>query len=404
MIKDQWNAFFNQNVAIDPTGKGSLDGLVFSVKDVFAIQHYQSSAGNPTWLRTHEESKRNAVTIDMLLNQGAKLRGTTHTDELMYSLNGENFHYGTPINPKAPGRIPGGSSSGAAVSVAAKTVDFALGTDTGGSVRIPSSYCGIYGFRPTHGAVPIEGVIPLAKSYDTVGWMANNIDLLLKIGHVLLPQLKEDGDFTNIEFAEEAWELLEGETKAAFLPFLKLLEEEGEKSRWQRISQEGLAEWSSVFRTIQGIEIWKEHEQWIEKENPIFGPGISERFSWTSTLKKEQNEAAYKLREKITNELTHLLGEDGILVIPTAPGGAPLLNLQGEAAEKYRAKTMSLSCIAGLARLPQVTLPVVEVNGIPVGLSLIANRSQDLKLLRWSQRFLRKIDQSFVASKRGENV
>jgi amidase len=322
----------------------------------------------------------------MLLNQGAKLRGTTHTDELMYSLNGENFHYGTPINPKAPGRIPGGSSSGAAVSVAAKTVDFALGTDTGGSVRIPSSYCGIYGFRPTHGAVPIEGVIPLAKSYDTVGWMANNIDLLLKIGHVLLPQLKEDGDFTNIEFAEEAWELLEGETKAAFLPFLKLLE------------------WSSVFRTIQGIEIWKEHEQWIEKENPIFGPGISERFSWTSTLKKEQNEAAYKLREKITNELTHLLGEDGILVIPTAPGGAPLLNLQGEAAEKYRAKTMSLSCIAGLARLPQVTLPVVEVNGIPVGLSLIANRSQDLKLLRWSQRFLRKIDQSFVASKRGENV
>ena len=241
MIKDQWNAFFNQNVAIAPTGKGSLDGLVFSVKDVFAIQHYQSSAGNPTWLRTHEESKRNAVAIDMLLNQGAKLRGTTHTDELMYSLNGENFHYGTPINPKAPDRIPGGSSSGSAVSVAAQTVDFSLGTDTGGSVRIPSSYCGIYGFRPTHGAVPIEGVIPLAKSYDTVGWMANSIDLLFEIGRVLLPQLKEDGDFTNIEFAEEAWELLEGETKAAFSPFLKLLEEESENSRWQRISQEGLA-------------------------------------------------------------------------------------------------------------------------------------------------------------------
>src|SRR5262249_22472026 len=120
------------------------------------------------------------------LDAGARLVGKTMTDELAWSLNGENFHYGTPVNPKAPGRIPGGSSSGSAAAVAGGLVDFAVGSDTGGSGRLPASYCGIFGIRPTPGRIPIAGAVPLAPSYDTVGWFARDGALLARVGAVLL--------------------------------------------------------------------------------------------------------------------------------------------------------------------------------------------------------------------------
>lgn len=170
---------------------GPLSGLSFAVKDVFDIKGNTSGAGNPDWLRTHPPAESTAPALLALLQRGAALEGTTQTDELMYSLNGENAHYGTPINPVAPDRIPGGSSSGSAVAAAAGLVDFAIGTDTGGSIRIPSSYCGLYGFRPTHGAVSTEGLIPLAHSFDTVGWMSRDVNILLKTGCVLLKKTSQ---------------------------------------------------------------------------------------------------------------------------------------------------------------------------------------------------------------------
>lgn len=389
-MNDKWNAFVDEQVSIEATGSGRLNGLTFAVKDVFAIQGYTNGAGNPDWLRTHGPATENASAIDRLLKHGATLKGTVQTDELMYSLNGENFYYGTPVNPKAADRIPGGSSSGSAVAVSAGLVDFALGTDTGGSVRIPSSYCGIYGFRPTHDVVPIDGVIPLAKGFDTVGWMAKSPELLFEIGHILIDGQSAEGGFRNIFLAEEAWGVLDKKEKEALLAFLPALEEITDRSEWIQISEEGLAEWSSTFRILQGLEIWSEHGEWIRRENPKFGPGIAERFQWTSTLKKSENLPKYELRENIHQLMSSLLGEEGLLVIPTAPGAAPLLNLQGEKAEQYRAKTMQLSCIAGLAGLPQITLPLAEVDGLPIGLSFIANRHQDLKLLHWTSEFIAK--------------
>lgn len=387
---DKWNAFVNKELNIEPTGTGVLNGLTFAVKDVFNIRGYTSGAGNPDWLQTHGPALQHAPVIDRLLKQGAKLKGTTHTDELMYSLNGENFHYGTPVNPKAPDRIPGGSSSGSAVAVSSGEVDFALGTDTGGSVRIPSSYCGIYGFRPTNDIVSIEGVIPLAKSFDTVGWMARDPKILLEVGRILIDDQSIEGNFNSILLGEDAWEVLDKENEEALLACIPALKEMINFCEWINISEEGLSEWSNTFRVIQGLEIWSEHSEWIRKENPQFGPGIAERFQWTSTLNKSENIPKFELREKIRQSMSSLLGKDGVLVIPTAPGAAPLLNLHGEKAEQYRAKTMQLSCIAGLAGLPQITLPLIEVNGLPLGLSFITNRNQDLKLLQWTNEFLEK--------------
>ncbi|WP_050181012.1 amidase [Domibacillus robiginosus] len=388
-MTDQWNAFMDKEVELAPTGEGLLHGRLFAVKDVFSIKGYTCSAGNPDWLRTHDPAEETADSIQKLLAQGAALTGTLQTDELMYSLNGENAHYGTPVNPKAPDRIPGGSSSGSAVAAAAGLVDFAVGTDTGGSVRIPSSYCGLYGIRPTHGAVNISGVIPLAKSFDTVGWMAKDMNMLAQAGEVLLPSSDEKKPFKRLLVEEAAWALPDRETASALQPFLETAQKRTEhaESESVRVAEEGLAAWTEVFRTIQALEIWEEHGSWIINEQPAFGPGIAERFRMAGTLQKEECQNQFDKWKKIQRRMDALLGEDALLIIPTAPGPAPLLNLHGEEAEQYRAKTMQLTCIAGLAGLPQITLPLAEVNGLPVGLSVIAGKNQDRRLIDWALSF-----------------
>lgn len=407
-MSDQWRAFVDTSMKRPANGTGLLTGLTFAVKDVFDIKGATSGAGNPDWLRTHEPSESTAPSILALLANGARLEGTTQTDELMYSLNGENAHYGTPINPHAPDRIPGGSSSGSAVAAAAGLVDFAVGTDTGGSVRIPSSYCGLYGFRPTHGAVSAEGVIPLARSFDTVGWMSRSAKILLDVGRVLLEQnpANSDGEsslsiesehdidllfnisppsFTRFLTAEEAWSLPEPDDRSILLAKLHGLGDWEDNHTAIRLTEpeESLADWSAAFRVLQGLEIAREHSEWIAKEHPTFGPGIAERFEWAGTLEESASAVEAALRARVQRTLVELLGEDGILAIPTAPGPAPLLGLQGPEAEAYRAKTMQLSCIAGLSGLPQVTVPVIRQDGLPIGLSFIGGLNTDLQLLYW---------------------
>ncbi|WP_077623651.1 amidase [Sediminibacillus massiliensis] len=380
---DKLNAFVDEKLRLEPKGNGELTGYSFAVKDVFSIKGYTNTAGNPDWHKTHIPSSKNAIVIDQLLVEGAVMTGTTHTDEIMYSLNGENHFYGTPVNPKAPDLIPGGSSSGSASAAAGDLVDFALGTDTGGSVRIPSAYCGLYGIRPTHGLVDIEGVIPLAESFDTVGWMSNDPELLMKVGDVLLEGKAADvkEEFKRVYFAEDAWELLEEEVHQVLRGYIPLVENTISKSESINISDEGLDKWAETFRIIQGLEIWQAHGEWIEKESPEFGPGIAERFAWTSTLREEEHEDRFLLREQITERLEALLDDHGLLIIPTASGPAPHRNLTTAELEDRRTRTMQLSCIAGLAGLPQVTIPIATIKGQPLGLSIIAGKNQDKRLL-----------------------
>lgn len=388
-MSDPYNAFIRQKFVLHPTGSGPLSNLTFAVKDVFAVKGHTNGAGNPDWLRTHEPAVATASVIERLLASGARMEGMTHTDELMYSINGQNDHYGTPINPKVPDRIPGGSSSGSAVAVAAGTVDFALGTDTGGSVRVPSAYCGIYGFRPTHNYVPIDGVIPLAPSYDTVGWMARESAQLLEVGKVLLDdQLEGSDSFSRILFAEDAWQKAEPSSRTHLERYIPLLEQAAAQSEWLHIAPEGLEEWVEAFRITQGLEVWQEHHQWIEQVNPLFGDSIKDRFKWAGTLKPEENEQQIHLCNEVRMRLSELLGEDGLLVIPTIPGTAPSRGISGEENERRRVWTMQLCCIAGLSGLPQVTIPAGEVDGAPLGLSFIAGANQDLKLLKWMHQWV----------------
>ncbi|WP_054939379.1 amidase [Paenibacillus ihuae] len=388
ILNNQHGAFIVPELEVTGRKLGVLEGLSFAVKDVFSVAGHSSSAGNPDWLRTHKPSANHAAAVLKLLEAGASLRGAAHTDELMYSLGGENHHYGTPLNPRGPGRIPGGSSSGSAVAVASGEADFALGTDTGGSIRVPSSYCGVYGFRPTHGAVEMDGVIPLAPGFDTVGWMADSPELLLRIGKVLLRKerlpLQQNSDrMSKLYIPADCWALAEAGSSEFLEQGLRRLQAGADETLETVISAEGLKTWMDVFRELQGTEIWATHGAWIEQEQPVFGPDIAARFTWAAAIAGEDHTRSESLRQEITARLRDLLGEDGCLVIPTVPGPAPLRGGDLQQLELNRSGAMMLCCIAGLAGLPQITLPVYGPGGLPLGLSVIGGHGQDLRLLSW---------------------
>ena len=392
---DPYNAFCRHNhVELEGAPDGPLRGLTFAVKDVFDIAGHRTGNGNPVWLETHPPATRTASAVERVLAAGANMVGKTHTDELAYSLNGENVHYGTPINPRAPDRIPGGSSSGSAVAVAGGLVDFALGSDCGGSVRLPASYCGIYGIRTTHGLVPADGVVDLAKSFDTVGWFAREAAMMLRVGDVLLPSTR---GFVpkRLLIAEDAFAFAGAEIAAALATAVAKLKAALPDHRAIHVYAGEPSAWSGIFRILQGDEICKRHSAWIDAHHPAFGPGIAERFAWTRTIEPAEVERMRPQREAVAAHMDALLGDEAVLCLPTAPGIAPKLATPAPDLEVFRTRAFGLLSIAGLARLPQLSLPLGTLHDCPLGISLIAPRGCDLGLLAFvAKNFVAK---NFVA-------
>jgi amidase len=316
-----------------------------------------------------------------LLDAGARVVGKTHTDEMAWSLLGENAHYGTPVNVNAPGRVPGGSSSGSAAAVAAGLVDFALGSDTGGSVRFPASLCGVFGMRPTHGRIPLDGVCPLAPSYDTAGWFTRDASLLERVGRVLLVDEGTAAAPGRLLVAADAFEWA-GETVAQALgPALLRVEARLGAAAPVRIAEEGFAAWAEVFRHLQAAEAWAVHGDWVREVRPNFGPGVRERFAHAASVDPGVVREAASRRETISDRLSRLLADNAVLVMPTAPGIAPLRGSPPEAMNAFRARCIGLLSAAGHARLPQVSLPLATLDGCPLGISLLAAPGNDLMLL-----------------------
>ncbi len=227
----------------EPTGSGPLDGLSFTAKDVFDIAGTTTGFGQPTWLATHGPAERTAPAVERLLAAGARLAGRAICDELTYSLTGENVYYGTPVNPRCPDRVPGGSSSGSASSVAGGLADLSLGTDCAGSVRLPGSYCGLWAMRPTHGRVPLEGAPPFAPSFDTAGWLARDPDVLERAGRVLLADDAAPMAPPRLLVARDAFSLLEPRVAEALRPALARVESSLGPAADVEVAPEGLGRW-----------------------------------------------------------------------------------------------------------------------------------------------------------------
>ncbi|QJP17645.1 amidase [Starkeya sp. ORNL1] len=381
---DPFGAFCTANHVAQPgAAQGALHGLSFAAKDVFDVTGSTTGFGHPTWLASHEPATETATAVTRLLDAGADLIGRTISDELCYSLSGENSHYGTPTNPRNPDRLPGGSSSGSAVAVAGGLVDFAVGTDCGGSVRVPASYCGLFGLRPTHGSIPLTGVSRFAPRFDTIGWFARDAAMLKRISDVLLGDSAPAHGFRRMVLADDAFERTDPAIRAAIAPALDAIERRIGAHERAVLSPEGLDHWLETFRIAQAGEIWASLGAWIGEHRPSFGRGVGERFAIAATIAPDAALAARARADEIAVELAGRFSEDELICLPTTPTLAPPRGTASNEVEiDYRRRTMELLCTAGLGGLPQLTIPVATVDGAPVGLSIMARRGNDKALLQ----------------------
>jgi len=397
----QSNAFVS-TFDLSPTESGPLDGLRFAVKDTIDVAGFKTGCGNPTWRDSHPTAVVHAVCVEQLLRAGARCVGKTISDELAFSLLGENHFYGTPLNAQAPDRVPGGSSSGSASAVACGLVDFALGTDTGGSTRVPASNCGIWGFRPSHDFISVAGVNPLASSFDTVGVLAHSADLLAKVGLVLLGGAPASARKpSTIHLIREAFALADSDVQEALSEPLRQLHEifgslVRESSLQELVADDAghsFATWAETFCVIQWVEIRSCLGAWIAKAGPEFGPGIAESFQLVNEFDRRRIAKALQRRERYFRSLDEFLGPDDLLCIPTTPALAPHKGdppRRSSSGSGYYPRTLSLTSVAGIGRLPQVSLPIANIDGVPVGLSLLARHGRDSFLLGAAESFDRK--------------
>lgn len=369
---------------------GPLNGLTFAAKDLYDVEGRTTGAGNPSWLETHTPAKKTASAVQRCLDAGADLAGKTLTDELAFSLIGANAHYGTPPNPAAPLRVPGGSSSGSASAVAQGLVDFALGTDTGGSIRIPASFCGLYGMRPTQDRIPMDGVVPLADRLDTVGWFTRDIDTQIAVGAVLL------GDDTaplgdQLLVATDAFALAEPAINAALAPWVEKASALFVNRTTAPVSAMPLAHWRTLFRILQAADVQRAHAQWLAEAKPTFGPGVIDRFDYAASITADEARHADTSRKALIAPLVESVNSGMVICLPTSPCPAPLRSTPDAQLDSVRNRIIELTALAGLAGLPQVTLPVATADDAPIGLSFIGAAGTDQALLALAKKLADQI-------------
>lgn len=372
-----WGAFVpGRRCRREATGDGPLQGLRLAVKDLIDVAGEVTGGGNPDWASGQAPALSDAPAVVSLRADGAILVGKTVTDELAFSLEGENHFYGTPRNPNAPGCLPGGSSSGSAVAVAAGLADLALGTDTGGSVRIPASFCGVYGMRPSHGRISLQGAIPFAPSYDTIGWFAADAATLERAGQALFASQPRPVRALELRIASDAFELADPACSTAVLQWADRL-----SATVQVQAFEGdWRDWLQAYAVLQGLEIQASLGKWIARRQPGFGPAIAARFAGAVALDPREGDRWLAWRAAQTRRLHAAL--DGVAwLLPSAPCTALALNAGTGQRGTFYERALALGSLAGHAGLPQVSLPLARAGGLPVGVSLLAGPGEDESLL-----------------------
>jgi amidase len=380
-----------ERLSISPNKAGPLSGKTFVVKDLFDVKGRATGAGNPDWQSKHKAASKNASVVETLLDAGATLEGVSCSDEFAFSINGINIHYGTPVNPQFEDRIPGGSSSGSASAVAAGIVDFALGTDTAGSVRVPASFCGIYGIRPTQGRLSTEGVLPLSTSIDAPGWFARDPSTFRLCGQVLLahsltqPVSKNEQQSLpqRLLLATDAFKLLDEELADQMLKSLAMV-----KDLFSDIQEIDLStlHWETFpdhLNSIRGWECTQYYGQWMAENNPNMAADIKARFAASAAVTKEQHDSSLAFANDLTKQFDQLLGDYTVLCLPTVCNLPSRIDASADDLLKSRGNNLRLTALASVARLPQVSVPIPLPIGCKFGLSFVANQNRDMMLLNF---------------------
>ncbi|MBN9455620.1 MAG: amidase [Bosea sp.] len=363
---------------------GPLAGLTLAVKDLFDVKGYPTGAGSPIVLAQSGIKTKTAPIVKDLLEAGARFVGKTHTDELAFSLNGKNAHFGSPINPAAPDRITGGSSCGSMAAVAGRLADIAVGSDTGGSVRAPASYGGLFGIRPTHGRLSLKRTWPLAESLDTPGWFARDGDVFARVGAVLLGKDRATlPEAPRLLLADDMFGQAVPESETILRNVVqRAMPSVGQPENVKVVRDIDALYWA--FRWIQGREAWASDGAMIERFAPPLGPGVKERFAFSKAVTDGEYAKGEATRKTFRTRLARLLGQDGVLILPTVPDIAPLVSADESELEDFRNRALRLLCLSGLSGFPQVTIPVAQREGAPLGLSLIGPKGSDKSLIAFA--------------------
>jgi amidase len=382
MSDDELGAFVpGPRVHIAGRASGPLTGLTFAAKDLFDVAGHPTGGGNPDWAAHNPVPTRHAWAVARLLDAGATLIGKTITDEVSLGIVGENAFYGTPANPRAPGRVPGGSSSGSAAAVAGGICDTALGTDTGGSVRVPASFCGLYGIRPTHGRIPVGGMLPQAPSSDTTGWFARDALIFARVSAVMLGEDIPAELPRRLIVAGDAFAFAEPEVGAALQPLVDRLAALLGDSREEIMAPGGIVSWARAQRTLQPAEAWLTFRDWIERHNPRLAYSVARNLYTGSQIAESERQWALLVRHEARGRLRRLLPHGTILCLPTTPFPAPKRGEPLSVASAQRDRILGLCAHGGLAGLPQVSLPGATIDGLPAGLSILGGPGSDATLV-----------------------
>jgi amidase len=382
MSDDPVNAFVpGPRVRVEGRPDGPLAGLTFAAKDLFDVAGHPTGGGNPDWERSNPVPTQHAWAVQKLLDAGATLIGKTITDEVSLGIVGENAFYGTPVNSRAPDRVPGGSSSGSAAAVAAGICDTALGTDTGGSVRVPASFCGLYGIRPTHGRLPVTGMMPQAPSSDTTGWFARDARTFAKVSSVMLDEAVPAAMPRRLIIAVDAFGFADPEVAAALQPAVARLRGVIGETREEVMAPAGLTQWARAQRTLQPSEAWLTFKDWIERNNPRLAFSVARNLLLGSMIPQSERDWAELVRREARGRMRYLLSEETILCLPTTPFPAPKRGEPLSVAGPQRDRLLCLCCHGGLTGVPQVGIPGATVDGLPIGLSIVGGRGTDMMLV-----------------------
>jgi amidase len=381
-MTDTINAFVpGPRIKIDGAPTGPLAGLTFAAKDLFDVAGHPTGGGNHDWARSNPVPTRHAWAVQTLPDAGATLIGKTITDEVSLGILGENAFDGTPLNSRAPDRVPGGSSSGSAAAVAAGLCDTALGTDTGGSVRVPASFCGLYGIRPTHGRLDLTGMLPQAPSSDTTGWFARDATTFAKVSSVLLGEAIPDALPSELIIAVDAFGFADGAVAAALQPMVDRLVDLIGNIREEVMVPQGLSVWARAQRTLQPHEAWQTFRTWVERDNPRMAFSVARGLVAGAMIPEADRGWAELMRQEARGRMTYLLQPGTILCLPTTPFPAPLKGLSLPVLGPMRDRITCLCSHGGLTGVPQVSLPGAMVDGLPIGLSIVGGRGTDATLI-----------------------
>lgn len=380
-----------EQLDLAPLREGPLDGLRFTVKDNIDIAGYKTSYGSPAWRDAHPAPVHNALCVDQLLAAGARCVGKVVADEFTYSLDGESFYFGTPRNAKAPDRVPGGSSSGSAASVANGLADFSLCTDSGGSIRVPASLCGLWGMRPSLHRISEAGVLPFQPSVSTVGVLADRFDVLDIAMRVLLngptspmpsPRrilvLQDALEIADAAVRDQvgiALDRIAGNTGVGVEP-VSFAEIAGEPCALTVCNLNGL-------RDLQTAEFQSTVGNWIEACKPKLGFTFS--MAYGNVQKFDRIAALDNMArcERLFRQINAFFSSDTVICFPTTPKIAPRKGSLStlDAVMDFYDPTMTITAFAGVARLPEISAPLMTVEECPVGLSFVAGHYQDEFLL-----------------------